>query len=137
MSHSNENTDASGELAEAEVSANQSNLPPEERHSPQLIDEALVDSYWKANLELLTTLLIIWFLVSFGCGILFVDYLNQFTLFGFKLGFWFAQQGAILCFVVLIFVYTVQMHRLERRYGVDDDSSSSAENSEPNNKNNK
>ena len=79
------------------------------------------DSYWKANLRLMISLLVVWFLVSFGCGILFVDYLNQFRLFGFKLGFWFSQQGSIYIFVILIFVYVWRMNKLDKRYGVDED----------------
>ena len=82
------------------------------------------DSYWKANLRLMISLLVVWFLASFGCGILFVDYLNQFRLFGFKLGFWFSQQGSIYIFVILIFVYVWRMNKLDKRYGVDEDSES-------------
>ena len=62
-----------------------------------------------------------WFTVSFGCGILLVDWLDQFSFFGFKLGFWFAQQGAIYVFVALIFVYTWRMQAIEREFGIDDD----------------
>ena len=80
------------------------------------------DSYWKANLRLMISLLVVWFLASFGCGILFVDYLNQFRLFGFKLGFWFSQQGSIYIFVILIFVYVWRMNKLDNRFGVDEDS---------------
>lgn len=76
--------------------------------------------YWRSNLKYLGFLLCIWFLVSYGCGILAVDYLNQFRLGGFKLGFWFAQQGAIYVFIVLIFVYVWLMNRLDRHYGVDE-----------------
>jgi len=79
------------------------------------------ESYWKENLTLVMSLLVIWFLVSFGCGILFVEYLNQFRLFGFKLGFWFSQQGSIYVFVILIFVYVWRMNRLDKRYGVDEE----------------
>lgn len=79
------------------------------------------DAYWKANLTLVLSLLAIWFAVSFGCGILFVEYLNQFRFFGFKLGFWFSQQGSIYVFVILIFVYVWQMNKLDKRYGVDED----------------
>ena len=61
-------------------------------------------AYWKENLSILAKLLVVWFVVSFGCGILLVDVLNEIQFFGFKLGFWFAQQGAIYVFVVLIFV---------------------------------
>ena len=80
------------------------------------------DSYWRANLRLMISLLVVWFLASFGCGILFVDYLNQFRLFGFKLGFWFSQQGSIYIFVSLIFVYVWRMNKLDKRFGVDEDS---------------
>lgn len=77
-------------------------------------------AYWQENLKYLAILLAIWFLVSFGAGILFKNYLNQFSLGGFKLGFWFAQQGSIYVFVVLIFVYTRLMSRLDKKYGFDD-----------------
>lgn len=78
-------------------------------------------SYWRANVQLVAGLLVIWFLVSFGAGILFVDMLNQIEIGGFKLGFWFAQQGAIYVFVILIFVYVAAMRRLDRKFGVSDD----------------
>jgi len=77
--------------------------------------------YWKANLSLLAKLLTIWFIVSFGFGIIMVDWLDQFSLFGFKLGFWFAQQGAIYVFVALIFIYAWRMKALDRHFGVGDD----------------
>ena len=76
--------------------------------------------YWKENIRLLLILLSIWFLVSFGAGILWVEELNQIRLGGFKLGFWFAQQGSIYVFVVLIFVYVKLMNRLDKKYGYDD-----------------
>ncbi|SDS29988.1 putative solute:sodium symporter small subunit [Halopseudomonas xinjiangensis] len=72
--------------------------------------------YWKENLRLMLILLIIWFAVSFGAGILFVDLLDNIQFFGFPLGFWFAQQGSIYTFVVLIFVYVVRMNTLDRKY---------------------
>jgi putative solute:sodium symporter small subunit len=85
------------------------------------VDErAARDSYWKTNLRYLAVLLSIWFVVSYGCGILFADALNQLRFFGFPLGFWFAQQGAIYVFVVLIFVYVKLMNRLDARHGVDE-----------------
>lgn len=77
-------------------------------------------AYWRANLRLMAWLLSIWFAVSYGCGILLVDWLDQFRVGGFKLGFWFAQQGAIYVFVVLIFVYVWRMNRIDREYGVDE-----------------
>jgi putative solute:sodium symporter small subunit len=78
-----------------------------------------IDSYWQANIRLVLGLLFIWFLVSFGCGILFVDFLDQFHFFGFKLGFWFAQQGSIFVFVILIFVYINRIKKLEQRFDKD------------------
>ncbi len=75
--------------------------------------------YWRTNLRYLGILLSIWFFVSYGCGILFADYLNQFRIGGFKLGFWFAQQGAIYVFVVLIFVYVYLMNKLDAKYAAD------------------
>ncbi|WP_340679538.1 DUF4212 domain-containing protein [Paraglaciecola sp.] len=78
-------------------------------------------AYWRTTLLLLLKLLVIWFIVSFGCGILFVEQLNQFQLFGFKLGFWFAQQGAIYSFVLLIFYYVYAMNKIDQRFGVDEE----------------
>ena len=77
--------------------------------------------YWRANLRLLGVLLSIWFIVSFGFGILLVDELNQFSFFGFKLGFWWAQQGSIYVFVIIIFAYSQIMKRVERRYHLNDE----------------
>ena len=78
----------------------------------------LAKAYWRDNLSLVIKLLAVWFLVSYGFGILLVDVLNQFTFFGFKLGFWFAQQGSILTFIVLIFVYVNRMAALDNKYEV-------------------
>ncbi|MGK0499946.1 MAG: putative solute:sodium symporter small subunit [Oceanicoccus sp.] len=75
-------------------------------------------AYWKENVTLMVKLLIVWFAVSFGCGIILVDELNEFRLGGYKLGFWFAQQGSIYTFVVLTFLYARQMGRLDRKYDV-------------------
>ena len=77
--------------------------------------------YWKKNLQTLAILLSIWFVVSFGCGILWAEELNAYRMGGFKLGFWFAQQGSIYSFVVLIFVYVVRMNRLDREFNVNED----------------
>ncbi|WP_411816981.1 DUF4212 domain-containing protein [Hyphococcus sp. DH-69] len=77
--------------------------------------------YWRENIKLLCGLLAIWFAVSFGAGIIFVDLLNRIDIAGFKLGFWFAQQGSIITFVILIFVYAVRMRTIEKRYGVSDE----------------
>lgn len=79
------------------------------------------NAYWRANIRLMISLLVVWFVVSFGCGILLVDFLDQFRLFGYKLGFWFSQQGSIYVFVLLIFVYVWQMNRLDRKFGVDEE----------------
>ena len=79
------------------------------------------DSYWRANVVLILSLLSVWFLVSFVCGILIVDFLDQFRFFGYKLGFWFSQQGSILFFIILIFVYVWRMNRLDADHGVDED----------------
>ena len=76
--------------------------------------------YWKQNLRLLSILLIIWFLVSFGFGILWVDELNAIRLGGFKLGFWFAQQGSQYVFVILIFIYVYRMNKLDKQFKFDD-----------------
>jgi len=75
--------------------------------------------YWRENLQYLAILLFIWFLVSFGFGILWVEQLNGIRIGGFKLGFWFAQQGSIYVFVILIFVYVLLMNRLDRKYKLD------------------
>ena len=77
--------------------------------------------YWRKNLRYLAILLSIWFVVSYGCGILFADALNKVQLGGFKLGFWFAQQGGIYVFVILIFVYVRLMNKLDREFDVHED----------------
>ena len=78
-------------------------------------------AYWRRNVSLMGKLLAVWFLVSFGFGILLVDVLNEISFFGFKLGFWFAQQGAIYVFVALIFVYVVKMNQLDKEFNVNED----------------
>ena len=79
-----------------------------------------INAYWKENIRIVLSLLLVWFLVSFGMSILFVDYLDNFRFFGFKLGFWMAQQGAIYFFLVIIFVYVYKMKKLDRKYDVDE-----------------
>ncbi|MGI9552346.1 MAG: DUF4212 domain-containing protein [Aurantibacter sp.] len=74
-------------------------------------------AYWKENVKYLFTLLTIWFVVSYGAGILFKDALDQIKIGGFELGFWFAQQGSIYVFVILIFVYVRLMNKLDKKYG--------------------
>lgn len=79
------------------------------------------NEYWRRNIALVGKLLCVWFVVSFGCGILLVDVLNQFQIGGYKLGFWFAQQGSIYVFVALIFYYAKKMAALDHEFGVDDE----------------
>ena len=78
-------------------------------------------SYWKENIRYVLILLFFWFIVSFGAGIIFKDFLNSFKIGGFKLGFWFAQQGSIYAFLVLIYVYIKKMQRLDERFGFSED----------------
>ncbi|MDE0955477.1 MAG: DUF4212 domain-containing protein [Pseudomonadales bacterium] len=76
------------------------------------------EQYWRRNLQIIFSYLIIWFGVSFGCGIVFVDELNHFNMFGFKLGYWFANQGSILVFCLLTIGYAVRMSRLDSEFDV-------------------
>ena len=76
-------------------------------------------AYWKENIRYVLILLAVWFLVSYGAGIMFKDALNEIRIGGFKLGFWFAQQGSMYVFVVLIFVYVRLMNKLDKKYGYD------------------
>tara|TARA_B100000579_G_C22698418_1_gene788575 strand:+ start:500 stop:796 length:297 start_codon:yes stop_codon:yes gene_type:complete len=76
------------------------------------------ETYWKSNIRIVSVLLSIWFFISFGCGILLVDFLDQFRFGGFKLGFWIAQQGAIFVFVALIYAYIFLMDRLDNEYNL-------------------
>lgn len=79
------------------------------------------EAYWKANIRLVSVLLVIWFVVSYLFGILLVEQLNNIRVGGVGLGFWFAQQGSIYTFLVLIFVYANRMNALDHKYGVDED----------------
>tara|TARA_R110002124_G_scaffold69896_1_gene187589 strand:+ start:3179 stop:3475 length:297 start_codon:yes stop_codon:yes gene_type:complete len=83
------------------------------------LNEGRAREYWRRNITLVIKLLLIWFVVSFGCGILFVDELNKIQIGGYKLGFWFAQQGSIYVFVALIFYYARKMAALDHEFGVD------------------
>ena len=76
------------------------------------------EQYWRRNLQIIFSYLVIWFGVSFGCGIVFVDELNHFNMFGFKLGYWFANQGSILVFCLLTIGYAVRMSRLDSEFDV-------------------
>lgn len=84
------------------------------------MSDVKMKAYWRRNLKYLTILLAIWFAVSYGAGILFADVLNQVRMGGFKLGFWFAQQGSIYVFVILIFVYVWLMNKLDKEFDVDE-----------------
>ena len=77
------------------------------------------NTYWKKNIQYISILLSLWFIVSFGCGILFVEQLNTIQIGGFKLGFWFAQQGSIFGFVIIIFSYVYLMNRLDNKSNKD------------------
>ena len=81
-------------------------------------DNNFKTEYWKKNLKYLTVLLSIWFIVSYGFSIIFVDLLDKIKIGGFKLGFWFSQQGSILVFVIIIFVYVRLMNKLDRQFRV-------------------
>jgi putative solute:sodium symporter small subunit len=85
-------------------------------HDPQV--HAALDNYWRANKRIMAALLVVWAGVSFGCGILLADRLNEYTLpfTGFPLGFWFAQQGAIFGFILCILIYCLAMNRLDARH---------------------
>ena len=85
------------------------------------MSEKSLKDYWKRNLRYLFLLLTIWFIGSYGCGILWADHLNAFQIGGFPLGFWFAQQGSIYIFVLLIFVYVYLMNKLDKSFNVDEE----------------
>ncbi|MEQ8338513.1 MAG: DUF4212 domain-containing protein [Cyclobacteriaceae bacterium] len=84
------------------------------------MDKEKMKAYWKRNIRYLLILLSIWFLFSYAAGILFAEPLNQIRLGGFKLGFWFAQQGSIYAFVIIIFVYVYLMNKLDKEFDVDE-----------------
>jgi len=85
-------------------------------HQPKV--HAALDRYWRANVRIMCLLLLVWAAVSLGCGVLFADWLNQFRLpfTGYPLGFWFAQQGSIIVFVLCILVYCISMNRLDKQH---------------------
>jgi putative solute:sodium symporter small subunit len=84
------------------------------------MSEKNLKNYWRTNLRYLISLLVVWFVVSYGAGILLADTLNQIRIGGYKLGFWFAQQGSIYVFIVLIFVYVYLMNKLDKEYEVNE-----------------
>ncbi len=83
-------------------------------------DSGSESAYWQTNIRLMLKLLCVWFTVSFVCGILLVDVLNQIQIGGYKLGFWFAQQGSMYSFVIIVFYYAKRMAALDREYNVDE-----------------
>jgi len=99
------------------------------RIAPTLAPRRDQKAYWARNLRLLAVLLAVWAMVAFGFSILFVDLLDAIRIpgTGFRLGFWFAQQGSIYVFVVLIFVYAQRMNALDREFGVEEDDLPSAD----------
>ena len=84
--------------------------------SCDLIRESLYRDYWRANILVVSALLLVWFLVSFVFGIFFSDQLNEIRIYGFKLGFWWAHQGSIFTFVLIIYVYSTIMARIDKRF---------------------
>jgi putative solute:sodium symporter small subunit len=91
-----------------------SEVQPIDVHDPRV--RAAIDRYWRANLRIMGVLLTVWALAGLGCGVLLGDVLNRFALGGFPLGFWFAQQGSIIVFVVLILLYSLLLNRLDDRH---------------------
>ena len=85
------------------------------------LSEERAHAYWRRNISLVLRLLLVWFVVSYGCGILLFDVLNQVRIGGYKLGFWFAQQGSIYVFIALIFYYARKMTALDKEFGLDED----------------
>ena len=82
------------------------------------MEEQKAQAYWQENIRTIMQLLVVWFIVSYGCGVLLVDLLDTIAFGGFKLGFWFAQQGSIYVFLVLIFVYAKRMNAIDEKYDV-------------------
>ncbi|NBS11278.1 MAG: DUF4212 domain-containing protein [Gammaproteobacteria bacterium] len=82
------------------------------------MDEQQARAYWQENIRTIMQLLVVWFIVSYGCGVLFVDLLDTIAIGGFKLGFWFAQQGSMYVFLILIFVYAKRMNTIDEKYDV-------------------
>ena len=82
------------------------------------MEEQKAQAHWQENIRTIMQLLVVWFIASYGCGVLFVDLLDTIAFGGFKLGFWFAQQGSIYVFLVLIFVYAKRMNDIDEKYDV-------------------
>jgi putative solute:sodium symporter small subunit len=113
-----------GSGSSVNIAARSDRLCPRQKHTELRKPSMTPDkrsAYWRANLRLVAACLIVWFVCSYGFGILFVEELNRIRLGGFKLGFWFAQQGSIYVFVLLIFFYAWRMNKLDRKYDVHED----------------
>ena len=82
---------------------------------------SIASNYWKKSLSLVAKLLSVWFIVSFGCGILFKEQLDQFSIGGAPLGFWMAQQGSIVVFLIIIAIYAIAMNRMDKKHGVEEE----------------
>jgi putative solute:sodium symporter small subunit len=107
-------------IAETPASEKQhSQCSPQKERQPMTPENR--SAYWKANLRLLVSLLILWFVVSYGFGILLAEPLNAIQFAGYKLGFWFAQQGSIYTFLILILVYVFRMNQLDKKFDVHED----------------
>ena len=102
------------------------NPPTHSAHDDSVLTEENLQSYWRANRRVVTTLLSIWAIITFGFCIIMGGWLDQFTVGGFPLGFWFSQQGGMLVYIALIFIYHIWMLKIEREHGVDDDSEAKA-----------
>lgn len=98
------------------------------------MSDSRANSYWKANIRLVLSLLFVWFFISFGCGILFVDALDTIRFGGFKLGFWIAQQGSIFVFVALIIIYIRAMDKLDGKYNLESSNKKETASSQENSK---
>ncbi len=90
-------------------------------HNPIRDDERSAADYWRASIRLILTCLAIWFIVSYGFGILLVDVLNNIRIVGFQLVFWFSQQGSIYAFLLVIVYYVIRMNKIDREFRVRED----------------
>lgn len=84
------------------------------------MDSEKAQAYWRENTSIIIKLLAVWFIFSFGCGIIFINELNEIEFSGVKLGYWFAQQGSIYVFVILVFVYVRTINKIDEKYGVNE-----------------
>jgi len=99
---------------QTQQSNTESDEQPIDVHDPQIV--ACIDQYWRSNIMIMIVLLIVWAAAGLGCGVLFADTLNQYSIGGAPLGFWFAQQGSIIIFVLCILVYCVLLNRLDAKH---------------------